>query len=160
MRLTGKVKGAIVVLGILALPVASPIAAQIDLGEVHRDPVEMLLDLHRQLDLTRSQISALRQIQRELTAVNRPLIREIAAVQREVRTELIRDTSSDERQREPSESQLEAARAPMEAIRRNNLAAMERVNAQLTELQKKRASVLLRIPERARDRRPDSRRHE
>jgi len=49
--------------------------------------------------------------------------------------------------------QLEAARVPVEQIQANNIAAMEEVNALLTEEQKRRAAALLRIQERRPERR-------
>jgi hypothetical protein len=135
---------------------ASPSFAQDSRGSRGEDdPVEVLLDIRRELDLTETQVAALRRIQRELEATNRPLVREIMAIQRQVRSSfVVLHTDSGGPGRTPSASELAAARVPLEKIQQNNLAAMERVNALLTSDQKRRAETLLQIRERI-DRRPD-----
>ncbi len=140
---------------LVLIPIAaSPIFGQANVPAPTDDPVEVLLDLRRQLDLTRSQVASLREIQRKLGEINRPLVEEIFAIQKQVRAQLV-DTNPENRRRSmrPTESQLAAARVPMEKIQANNLAAMEEVNAVLTEMQKRRAAALLRIQDGRSDRR-------
>ncbi len=146
-----------ILLAILAIScLRLPAAAQTGSSGLPEDPVEVLLDLRRQLDLTRSQVGALREIQSRLQETNRPLIQQVFAVQRRVRAELVGSSPDDFRRgRQPTRTELHAARIPMETILRNNLAAMEQVNAMLTDEQKRRAAVFLRI----RDGRSDRRSH-
>ncbi len=145
------------VLALLAVSCArAPVAAQIGGSNLPEDPVEVLLDMRRQLDLTRSQVDALREIQSRLQKMNHPLIEQVFSVQRRVRAQLV-DSSPDDfrRNRGPTRTELHAARIPMETILRNNLAAMEQVNAMLTDEQKRRAAVFLRIRDGRFDRRPE-----
>lgn len=115
------------------------------------DPVDALLDLRRELDLTRTQIAGLREIQRRLFEANRPLVEELLAVQRQVRAELtVSNTGARRLERRPSETHMSALRRPMELIQANNVSAMQEVNAILTESQKRRAAMLLRIRDRRR----------
>jgi uncharacterized membrane protein len=138
---------------VLVVLTASPLSGQMDISDVGDDPVEVLLDLRRQLDLTETQVSSLREIQRTLRETNRPLIEEIFAVQRQVKSQLVEaNPQTRRRPARPTESQLAAARVPMEKIQANNLAAMEAVNGLLTEEQKRRAAALLRIQDRRSER--------
>jgi hypothetical protein len=146
---------ALILLALLC--VGAPAAAQTltDGSSFPGDPVEALLDLRRQLDLTRSQVAGLKEIQAELREANRPLIEQVFAVQRRVRAEFVDTGRGDQgRSGRPSRSELYAVRVPIESILRNNLAAMERVNAMLTDEQKRRAAVFLRVRDGRSDRRP------
>jgi len=136
--------GAVLVL--MLVPAALP--AQGGRDSDGDDPVEVLLDIRRELDLSREQVDSLRAIQRRLESANRPFIQRLMAIQRQVRSEFV-GVSSDSggRNRQPTAAQLAAAREPLEKIQENNLAAMEEVNILLTPEQKRRAATLLQLRE-------------
>lgn len=133
-------------LSLLILAGVTSADAQAGTPRFDEDPVEVLLDLRRDLGLHWSQVSSLRRIQEELWEKNRPLIERVLETQRQVRAELATEYSGFRRwELRPTDAHLAAIREPMEAIHANNIAAMERVNAILTESQKRRAAILIRM---------------
>jgi hypothetical protein len=108
------------------------------------DPLELLLGMHRQLNLSSHQISSLREVQQRLDAANRPLVERLVAIQRQVQAEK-HHVSARLDDRVPSPTHLELARGPLHKIHENNVAAMEEVNALLTADQKRIACTLLQF---------------
>jgi Spy/CpxP family protein refolding chaperone len=123
----------------------APLAAQ-DPAEPDRrrrgDPLELLLAIAGDLELTQAQATRIREIQRDLEVRNRPLVERLVEVQRRVRAQLASSGASGRRSR-PTRTQLDIARPPMRQIQVNNRRAMEEVGALLTADQKNRAAELL-----------------
>jgi hypothetical protein len=110
------------------------------------DPVEMLLDIRRQLQLSPEQITELKKIQARLEAANRPYVERLLEIQREVQSQFVTASADGRRHsNEPTEAQMELARVPLRQIQQNSVAAMEEVNGLLTPQQKERAATLLRV---------------
>ena len=110
------------------------------------DPVEMLLQIRSELQLSSDQIGRLRRVQRELEERNRPLVDRLVEVQRRVRTQLVRADSGGGSRTRPSRDHLDIARAPIRQIHANNIEAMEEVGRVLTRSQKRVAAELLDLP--------------
>ena len=84
---------------------------------------------------------------------NRPHVERLLQIQREVQAQFVpARADGGGRMAEPTEEQLELARAPLRQIQANSIAAMEEVNALLTSQQKERAAALLRVDRRRGDR--------
>jgi hypothetical protein len=143
---------------VLAAMVAVPLEAQqLRSGPPDQgDPLELLLGIGRELRLTPEQVAGMRAIQTRLETANRPHVERLVEIQREIRSEYVPVSSSRRGpgRSMPSEAQMELARVPMERIQANNLAAMEEVNALLTDDQKRTAAELLQIRRRGSGLRP------
>lgn len=146
---------ALIIVGTCAGPVAGQPAAQ---GSPERgDPLELLLNLRRELRLTVEQVATMRQIQVGLETANRPHVERLLEIQREVRSQVVPVAAArpGRRSASPSDAQIELARVPMRRIQENNLAAMEEINALLTDEQKRVAAEILQVERRPDERRPN-----
>src|SRR5690554_3181011 len=94
-------------------------------------PVGTLLDLRETLALSSQQISRLEQIDAEMDEQNRPLVRQLAEIRRQIRALGPRSERTDE-QRARFEAFVDEARPLMRQIEENNRAAMKRVGRVLT----------------------------
>ncbi len=106
-------------------------------------PVGTLLDLRETLALSSQQISRLEQIDAEMDEQNRPLVRQLAEIRRQIRALGPRSERTDE-QRARFEAFVDEARPLMRQIEENNRAAMKRVGRVLTKAQKAQVKELIR----------------
>jgi Spy/CpxP family protein refolding chaperone len=113
------------------------------------DPVDLLLEIRQELNLSRDQVNALRNIQERLERSNRPHVELLLEIQREVRTHTGNSASFTGRDASrASEEQMERGRAALRRINENNLRAMESIAEVLTDSQKAATARILRLDRR------------
>lgn len=106
-------------------------------------PVETLLEMRESLALTATQVASLERIDAAMDTQNRPLVRQLSAIRRQIRALGPRSEMSTE-QRARFEAHLEEARPLMRQIEQNNRSAMKQVGRLLTKEQKDQVEEVLR----------------
>lgn len=136
---------AILILAISVGIAPAPAAAQARRHDARSgDPLELLLSIGEALELTGTQATRIREIQRDLEERNRPLVERLVEIRRQIQEQQAASRVPGGGSR-PSPTHLEIARPPMRQIHINNRRAMEEVGALLTADQKARAAELLEL---------------
>jgi hypothetical protein len=115
--------------------------------QIEGDPLELLLGIADEMELTAEQVRRIREIQVGLEQRNRPLVNRLVEIQQSVQAQADSSGSGGGSRGRPSRAHLEMSRPPMRQIQANNLDAMEEVGELLTDRQKEIADTLLDLPE-------------